>query len=92
MSLIKYDIFYTDTFKKDLKAIKSKFDLRQKLLNKIEEILENPYHYKPLSNILKNKRRTHIGSYILIFEIKEDKKLLVFHSFQHHDKAYKQNC
>lgn len=56
---------------------------------KVEEILESPYHYKPLRNIYKNRRRTDIGSFVLIFEVVENEKAVYFQSFLHHDEAYK---
>jgi len=51
-------------------------------------LAENPHHYKPLRNVLKNKRRVHIGNFVLIFEILEEDKIVVFHTFKHHDEAY----
>ena len=85
----KYVARTTVDFDKDLKKIKSDFELQKILQNKIEEILENPHHCKPLRNVLKNKRRTHLGSYVLIFAVQENEKPVVFHSFKHHDEAYK---
>ncbi len=83
-----YSREFTPVFLNDLKKIKNNYEVQKRLINKIEEILKNPYHYKPLRNILKNQRRTHIGSYVLIFEIVEEKKIVVFHAFKHHDVAY----
>jgi len=84
----KFKAQLADSFKKDLRQIKKNFDLIIRCNNKIKEILENPYHYKPLRNVLKNKRRVHIGSFVLIFEIKEEDNIIIFHSFGHHDEAY----
>ena len=57
---------------------------------KVNEILENPYHYKPLRAPMQNKRRVHIsGSFVLIFKINEDRKVVQLLEFEHHDKAYK---
>ena len=57
---------------------------------KVNEILENPYHYKPLKAPLQNKRRVHIsGSFVLIFKIDEERKAVQLLEFEHHDKAYK---
>jgi YafQ family addiction module toxin component len=86
--MTKFNDLYSPAFKKDLKKIRFNFELQNRLENKIEEILGNPYHYKPLRNVLKNKRRVHIGSFVLIFEIKEEDNIIVFHSFGHHDEAY----
>ena len=62
----------------------------QAINNKINEILENPNHYKPLRAPMQNKRRVHIaGSFVLIFKIDEQRKLVQLLEFEHHDKAYK---
>ena len=53
---------------------------------KINEILLNPHHYKPLRKDLKNKKRVQIGSYVLVFQIKED--AVEFLRFKHHDEVY----
>lgn len=56
---------------------------------KVEEILENPHHYKPLRAPLQNKRRVHIaGSFVLIFSIDESRKTVRLLEFDHHDNAY----
>ena len=58
--------------------------------NKVEEILENPSHYKPLRAPLQNKRRVHIASsFVLIFEIDENRKTVKLLEFDQHDNAYK---
>ena len=85
-----YQRLFKSEFLNDLKKIKSNFELQKRLEKRIQEILENPYHYKPLRNVLKNKRRTHIGSFVLLFEIDEASQLVSFHSFKHHDEVYKQ--
>ncbi len=51
--------------------------------------MENPYLGKPLRNVLKNKRRVHIGPFVLIYEINEKEKEIVLLKFEHHDKVYK---
>lgn len=62
----------------------------QAINKKIAEILNNPYHYKPLRAPLQNKRRVHIsGSFVLIFKIDEERKVIQLLEFEHHDKAYK---
>jgi YafQ family addiction module toxin component len=85
----KYRYKTSPEFEVDFKKLRKNFELVERLKKKIKTVSENPYHYKPLRNILKGKRRTHIGSFVLIFEIIEDENLIVFHRLQHHDEAYK---
>ena len=70
-------------FKKDKK-------LYEIVMNKIEEILKNPQHYKPLKYDLAGERRVHImKSFVLKFEIDENTKTVIFIFFGHHDEAYR---
>lgn len=74
-----------DSFKKVLKRVKKNFDLIIRCNDKIKEIIENPYHYKPLRNVLKNRFRTHNGSYAEVFESKKQdtpSNLKVCHPFK----------
>lgn len=84
-----YKRLYTAEFESDLKTLKKHRELILRVEKKVGDILEDPCHYKPLRNILKNKRRVHIGSYVLIFEVSVEDKTVYFHSFKHHDKSYK---
>ncbi|MBI5051158.1 type II toxin-antitoxin system RelE/ParE family toxin [Candidatus Micrarchaeota archaeon] len=63
--------------------------LYERVMKKIAQILENPHHYKELGNALKGCCRTHLGSYVLIFEIDEKENAVKFINFAHHDDAYK---
>lgn len=70
-------------FKKDRRAYEA-------VMNKIEEIIQNPQHYKPLKYDLAGERRVHImRCFVLKFEIHEDRKAVVFLFFGHHDGAYR---
>ncbi|MFW6283119.1 MAG: type II toxin-antitoxin system RelE family toxin, partial [Minisyncoccales bacterium] len=65
--------------------------LYERVLNKIEEII-NSYDiesYKNLRNNLKNYKRVHVGSFVLIFRFDKLKKLIIFEDLDHHDKIYK---
>lgn len=55
----------------------------------MKEILESPLHHKPLGNVLKGKRRAHVGSFVIIFSVDDNEKVVVFLEFDHHDKAYR---
>ena len=74
-------------FAKLAKRDKVTFDAINK---KVNEIIENPYYYKPLRAPMQNKRRVHIsGSFVLIFSIDKSKNAVQLLEFEHHDKAYK---
>ena len=60
------------------------------VINKIKEILENPQHYKPLKYDLAGEKRVHImKNFVLKFEVDENKKVVKFIFFGHHDEAFK---
>lgn len=86
MISMAYKQDFTKSFLQDVKDIKKDKNLLNRLNRKIDEILENPEHYKPLKKDLKGKRRAHISSYVIIFELKKD--TIIFHTFKHHDYAY----
>ena len=74
-------------FSKLAKRDKSLF---KALTKKVQEIRENPHHYKPLRTPLQNKRRVHVGgSFVLIFSVDEEKNTVRLLEFEHHDKAYR---
>jgi len=63
--------------------------LERAISNKIEQILENPQHFKPLRHDLAGERRVHImKSFVLKYEIDENAKIVTFLFFGHHDEAY----
>lgn len=53
----------------------------------IEKILSEPQIGKPLRYSMKNRRRLHVGSFVLIYEIHNNE--LRFIDYDHHDKIYK---
>ena len=62
----------------------------QILDKKIQQILENPHHFKPLRGGMVGVRRVHIGkSFVLTFEILEEQKVVRLLDFDHHDKVYR---
>lgn len=63
--------------------------LYEAVMRKILHVAENPTAGKPLRNVLKGKRRVHIGHYVLIYEVDDNKRRVSFLEFEHHDKAYK---
>lgn len=81
------EIEFSTEFEKSLRKLKKKdkaifFQVQKKVI----DILENPLHYKPLRNILFGYRRTHIGSFVLIYTIEGDTVRII--SLDHHNDAY----
>ena len=58
---------------------------------KIQEIRENPNHaYKFLRQPLQSFNRVHIDkSFVLIFKIEHERKMIVIYYYDHHDNVYK---
>jgi mRNA interferase RelE/StbE/toxin YoeB len=56
---------------------------------KIQHVLHNPYHFKPLRGDLHGARRVHIdSSFVLIYEIDEDNKAIRILDYDHHEVIY----
>lgn len=76
------DKIFLKLSKKDKKQLKI-------INNKVNEILNNPQHYKPLRGDMHGALRVHIGkSFVLTFEIDEQKKVVKLLDYDHHDKIY----
>ncbi len=72
------------------KSCKKNPVLSEALRKKMEEILENPAHYKPLKYDFAGERRVHLmKNFVLKFSIDEGQKVVRFLFFGHHDEAYK---
>ena len=60
------------------------------VMKKIEEIIKNPRHYKPLRYDMKDLRRVHLEkSFVLVFEIDEEAEMVRFLDLGHHDEIYR---
>jgi mRNA-degrading endonuclease RelE of RelBE toxin-antitoxin system len=52
--------------------------------------IKNPYHCKPLRYDLKGLRRVHLEkSFVLVFEIDGEEKMVRFLDLRHHDEIYR---
>jgi|TARA_Y100000310_G_scaffold342577_1_gene446391 YafQ family addiction module toxin component len=59
------------------------------IFKKIEQIVENPYHFKPLRGDMKGSRRVHIDkSFVLTYEVDEKNKIVRLLDYDHHDNIY----
>jgi len=59
------------------------------IIKKLEEIVQNPHRFKPLSNIMKGVRRVHFGSFVLVYSIDEKNKVIKLEDYDHHDEIYR---
>ena len=86
-----YKISIESKLKRILRKLYKKNRKRYEItLKKIDEIVKIPHHYKPLSYDLKSIRRVHIeGSFVLVFKIVEEDKIVKFLDLDHHDRIYK---
>jgi len=85
---------YSFEIKDELEISLRKLAKKDKLLyeavtRKILQIAKNPAIGKPLRNVLKGKKRVHIGHFVLIFSVDDKENKITFHAFEHHDNAYK---
>ncbi|MBI4980077.1 type II toxin-antitoxin system mRNA interferase toxin, RelE/StbE family [Candidatus Woesearchaeota archaeon] len=73
-------------FQKLSKKDKAQLEIIHK---KVNEILENPHHYKPLRGDMHGAFRVHIQkSFVLTFEIDESNKVVKLLDYEHHDNVY----
>jgi mRNA interferase RelE/StbE/toxin YoeB len=73
-------------FQKLLKKNKKQMQIINK---KVNQILEDPYHFKRLRGDMHGSRRVHIDkSFVLIYEIDENNKVIRLLDYNHHDKIY----
>ncbi len=72
------------------KLSKKDKELYEQILKKVQEIIssESLEHYKNLKYNMKEFKRVHIGHFVLIFKNDENKNLISFEDFQHHDNIY----
>jgi YafQ family addiction module toxin component len=78
----KIDSIFEKLSKKDPKRLET-------IAKKLNEITENPHRFKPLSNIMKGFRRVHFGSFVLVYSIDEENKVVTLEDYDHHDKIYR---
>jgi YafQ family addiction module toxin component len=85
-----YDIEIGDKLQKKLEKLQSKdIQYYNAVIDKILQIAKVPQLGKPLSGILKGKRRVHIGPFVLIYQVDDNLRLVTLLEFAHHDDAYK---
>lgn len=85
-----YEVEVSEELDKKFKKLTKKNKKQLRIIwTKVQEIREQPYHYKPLRNILKGMRRVHIDKhFVLSYEICEEDKTIRLVDYDHHDKIY----
>ena len=83
---------YSAVFSKEIQHIFKKLRKKDRanysrLQQTVYKILENPEAGKPLRYDLKNFRRIHVGSFVLLYEVRDE--AIFFADYQHHDTVYK---
>ena len=73
------------TFKKLFKKDKKQLEA---INRKIEQILIDPFAFKPLRHPMESLRRVHIGPFVLIYQVVEDPPTVKIVKYKHHDEAY----
>ena len=89
--MMPYKFEIKPKLEKKLKKIEKKDPVMFKAArDKIEEIIKNPRHYKPLRYDMKGLRRVHLEkSFVLVFEIDEEAEMVRFLDLGHHDEIYR---
>ena len=87
---MSYNYEIEPSCKKTINKLCKKNPLLKKILDrKMDEIIQNPSHYKPLKYGLSGEKRVHImKSFVLKFSVNENTRLVTFLTFGHHDQAY----
>ena len=88
-----FEFDFSDELRETLHKLRKKDGkMFKRVHKKIEEIancdLQSIDHYKNLQHELKERKRVHIGHFVLVFRVFPEKKFVLFTRFAHHDKAY----
>ena len=78
----KIDFVFKKLSKKNPKQLEA-------IMEKLSKVVENPHRFKPLSNVMKGRRRLHFGSFVLVYSIDEINKVVKLIDYDHHDNIYR---
>ncbi len=87
-----YSLGVKEDVDKLFKKLAKKNPKQMSIINKkINEIINNPAHiYKFLRKPLQSFNRVHIDkSFVLIFKIEHERKIVIIYYYDHHDHIYK---
>ncbi len=85
-----YKLAIKESLDKKIKKLQKKDNELLRLIEKkVQDIISDPFRFKPLKKPLQNKRRVHIGgSFVLIYEIDPEAGIVTLVDFDHHDNIY----
>ena len=72
------------------KLSKKDRQLYEQVLKKVEEVINSfdVEHYKNLRYDMKDRKRAHIGHFVLVFKFIKQENKIIFVDFDHHDNIY----
>lgn len=72
------------------KLSKKDKSLYEQIINKIEEIINSGdvEHYKNLKYNMNDRKRVHLGHFVLVFKFLKLDNKIIFVDFNHHDRIY----
>jgi mRNA interferase RelE/StbE len=82
---MSYNVSLTTGANKELKKLDKAVQIQ--IINKIRHLKENPELGEPLSNILKNKWRLHIGKWRVVYSIEGNTVLIA--KIEHRKGVYR---
>ena len=64
--------------------------LYEQVLKKVEEVINSfdVEHYKNLRYDMKDRKRAHIGHFVLVFKFIKQENKMIFVDFDHYDNIY----
>ncbi len=86
-----YSLEISDSVNEKFKKLSKKDKFQMGAIDsKIMQILENPHHFKPLRFSMSGTYRVYImKSFVLIYCVDEERKVVTLLDYDHHDKIYK---
>ena len=90
-SHMKYNFHRTPEFKENFKKLTRKNkSLERRLLNKINQILDNPLIGEPKRHELKHARGSHVDPYVIVYILKGN--IITFLYVDHHNFVYEKSA
>ena len=84
-----YKLIIPKKLDKQFIKLSKKDKLQLEIINrKINEILLDPYRFKPLTSNMAGIRRVHIRHFVLTYEILEKEKIIRLLDYDHHKNIY----